>query len=61
MPSGGSDFNDFPGNQLTKFKLCPPQLPYFCAPPRIFVTHLSLPGVPLVVDIFFLFFFSFSA
>jgi len=32
MTSGGNNFNYFPENQLTKFKLAN-QLPYFFAPP----------------------------
>jgi len=43
---GGNNFNYFPENQLTKFKLCP-HLPYFCPSPSISVTHFASPGVPL--------------
>ena len=46
MTSGGNHFNYFLENELTKFKLCPSQLPYFC-PPRISVTHFVSPVVPL--------------
>ena len=41
MSSGGNNFNYFPENQLTKFKLCP--LPNFLIPPRISVTHFASP------------------
>jgi len=47
MTSGGNNFNYFPENQLTKFKLCPPT---YLFPPRISVTHFASPGVPLIWD-----------
>ena len=37
---GGNNFNYFPENQLNKFKLCPPQLPYFCPLPREFLRRI---------------------
>ena len=44
MTSGGNNFNYFPENQLTKFKLCP--LPNFLifVPQRICVTHFASRG-----------------
>ena len=45
MTSGCNKFNYFPDNQLTKIKLCPPTSLFL--PPRIFVTHFALSGVPL--------------
>jgi len=56
--SDGNNFNYFPENQLTKFKLyntclfikCYPQLPYFY--PGISVMHFASPEVPLdAVDV----------
>jgi len=46
MTSCGNNFNYFPENQLTKFKLCPPTS-LFLSPSRISVTHFASPGVPL--------------
>jgi len=44
MTSGGNNFNDFPDNELTKFKLCPhptssffvPQTDAFCVTGCVF-------------------------
>jgi len=43
MTYGGNDFNYFPENQLTKFKLCSPTSLFFL-PLRISVTHFASLG-----------------
>jgi len=46
MTYGGNNFNHFPENQLTRFKLCLVNVLIF-ALPRISVTHFVSPRVPL--------------
>jgi len=51
MTSDGNDFNYFPENQLTKFKLCSANF-LISVPLRISVTLFASPGVPLDVPAF---------
>jgi len=47
MTSGGSNFNYFPENQLTKFKVTlppPPSTFLFLSPQRISLMHFATPG-----------------
>jgi len=46
MTSGGNNFNYFPENQLTKFKLAPPPN-FLIFAPMDFCNALCITGVPL--------------